>query len=135
MYRPALLSVHRAQVVQGLPFYIEQAPQRFAPYGDCDWSAGINSFSTALNSIGRRKGEAAYPIVSYMLLYFQDQLAAVLRDFDSIIQGRQLIWRELYINHGTDYLGYSTFCHDILLVLNLRRCHVTAGDIQEFFGD
>ena len=114
---PALLSLHRPQIVQGLPHNIEQPSQGGWPHGDGERCPGVDSLGAPLQAIGGGHGKAAHPVVPHMLLRLEKDRPLIKGDLDSVIERRQLIRGEFYIDHGADYLGYFTFCHD-----SLPRC-------------
>jgi hypothetical protein len=110
---PVICGLNIAQVVDGLPQHIEQAPHGARPYRHLDGAAQVDRLGTATEAIGTTHGQAAHPVVAQVLLHLSQQLAAVHGYLDSVIDRRQLIHRELPIHHSAHNLDYLSFCHDI----------------------
>ena len=108
---PSLLGHDVAEVIQGLAGDVEEAAERGTAHGDGDSLAGVHGFGAATEALGGAEREASHPVVPDVLLDFEDELLAVLADFERIVDSGQLRRGELDVHHGANDLHHLTGCH------------------------
>ena len=100
----------RPEVVDRIARYVEDPAEDLLPYGYGNGGARIDDFSPPYQSLGGRHGHGPYPVVSQVLLRFQDELLLFLRirgpvtDLKSIVDLRGRTRGELGVHDGADDL-------------------------------
>ena len=69
----------RPEVVDRIARYVEDPAEDLLPYGYGNGGARIDDFGPPHQSLGGRHGHGPYPVVSQVLLRFQDELLLFLR--------------------------------------------------------
>ena len=115
---PAGGLVGHGQVVDGVAEHVEHAPERFLADGNGDGLTRIDGGHAAGEAVGRVHGQGAHPVVADVLLDLDDEVGAVAAvDAEGVVDGGQLVGRELDVDHGADdlddaSLGGSGSDHD-----------------------
>ena len=107
---PALLGLHLAQVVQGLTQHVEEAPQAGPAHRHGDGLAGVHGPGAPAHAVGAAHGQAAHPVVAHVLLHLGHQPLAVAHVYlHGVVDGGQLVGRELDVHHRADDLDHPSF--------------------------
>ena len=86
---PALDVLRRGLLVDGLAQQVEHAAQALVTNGHLDRFAGIHGIRTADKAVGGRHGNAAHDVIANVLGNLNDQLFAVVFQFNGVQKGGQ----------------------------------------------
>ena len=86
---PALDVLRRGLLVDGLAQQVEHAAQALVTNGHLDRFAGVHGIRTADKAVGGRHGNAAHDVIANVLGNLNDQLFAVVFQFNGVQKGGQ----------------------------------------------
>ena len=139
--REQLLGLHRALAINGMAEYVEDAPQRHLADGDPDRPAGVDRFQAAGEPIGRGHGDRPHPVVAQVLLHLDNQGAVTVLplagplDLEGVVDGGQLVLRELHVHDGPRDLDHRSIGHRSFMRSLLAEGFRPGGDLDHLAGD
>ena len=106
MDRPAFLCLRCRKIVYRVTQKVKYSSQAFLTYRNGNWTACIQSFGTAHQTVSRIHGNTSYHIITNLLCNLGNQLCAIIINLYGIEKRRQFIVRKADIQYRTDNLHY-----------------------------
>ena len=115
MNRPSHLGIHRSHVIDRLAQQIEHPPQRRFPHRHRHRRSGIHHFHAAGHTVGASQRHRPHLAAAEMLLHLSGHRNPPALEFcidlQSIIDTRQVLFRERRIEGRSNHLNDFTLIH------------------------
>ncbi len=106
--------LNRPPFINGLTNDVEYAPHHTFTDRHGYWFSGISNVVATLETLGRGHGHGAHPIITEMLLHFENQFLFFFQngviDSQRVVDTGKCI-REFHIHYGSDHLKDFSFIH------------------------
>src|SRR5262249_4752579 len=100
--RHRLVGADRTLFVDRFAEHVHDAPERLWSHWDGDALARVLNLHSTTQALGRAEADRAHHAVAELLLYLERELAAL--ESERVVDGRQLVARELHIDDRADAL-------------------------------